>query len=1117
MVIKAKNKINKFNPSRAKLGSCAIPTLAIFIFFLIFPFSVALSADLPENPMIQAGNPSISSDGRDMIINAGQYSKTWVDWAGGFNIGTQNSVNNIGPDASAIMLHRDISGAISDIAGVLKGNCNVFLLNANGILFAPGAQINVGGLVASTLQMSLEDFVSGDFVFNSGGANLGSIVNAGSITAYNPGGVTLIAGAVRNEGVISANLGTVNLVSGQEITLDVNGEGSIQATVNKTVLDNVYDKDGNKINVGVENTGIINVDGGQVYIAVEAVKDVFDNLINQEGVIKAGSMVQKEGKIVLVSNSDGIVQNTGTLDASAVEPGAKGGTVHVLGEKVGLFGNAKIDVSGDAGGGTVLVGGDYQGKNPDVRNATAIYMGPNTSINADAINNGDGGKIILWSDNSTKFYGALSANGGREFGDGGLVETSSHNYLDALGQVSANASNGKSGTWLLDPWNVDIALADSNGAWDSGSPNTFTPSNSPSTADRGQIQTSINAGTSVTVQTLGGGGGEAGDITMSQTITTTGTATLTLNAVNDLTVGQTITASSGVLTLILTADADGSGAGALSITSAVTTNGGSATLISGTDITISAGLDVGVGNITIRPSLITTSIGVATAAQTMDIPAAAISNLTSTGTVTIGATNNTGGITIGTDGAVAGGAKNFTFNQAAAGNITTGGSALTTTGNVTLNADTLVFGAGGINANNITYQPVTAGTQIGIASAAWGDTDFLTDAALDLFVTTGTLTIGSTSNAGGIKIGTDGAVGQGAKNLDFITTGTLTEETNGLSTTGNITFTVDQIDLTQVGAAVSGAAITIKPATSGTTIAVDDATGTLSITDAELDTITATGTMAIGSATAGAINIGSANSITQDEPLTFDTNGANITLDGNITTSGGSTITFSDPVVINEAATITVSTGAGVAGDILFSGAIDGTAGGVAENLTLISGTGATTITGAIGGTDPLGALALQSNTGTETGTITFNGNVTAATVTTYGQAYAVAFNEDATITNDCDFLNTGTITLGNGADDILTFTGGLSTTTGPSGTNAAGTINTTDTRMDIGAVTLTAATTFDTGNNAAGILNVGAITSGGFALVLDSGSTAGATIGVTSMADISGGLTIRDAGGLAT
>ena len=119
-----------------------------------------------------------------------------------------------------------------------------------------------------------------------------------------------------------------------------------------------------------------------------------------------------------------------------------------------------------------------------------------------------------------------------------------------------------------------------------------------------------------------------------------------------------------------------------------------------------------------------------------------------------------------------------------------------------------------------------------------------------------------------------------------------------------------------------------------------------------------------------------------------------------------------------------------------------------ADDLTLISGTGTTTVTGAVGAGGQIGTLTLQSNTGTETGAMTFNGNVTAAALTTFAQAYSVALNEDATIAADTNFLNTAGVTLGNLADDNLSFAGGLGSVAGA--TTAAGTISTTNTDIDI-------------------------------------------------------------------
>src|SRR6185503_7712435 len=115
--------------------------------------------------------------------------------------------------------------------------------------------------------------------------------------------------------------------------------------------------------------------------------------------------------------------------------------VKVLGKYVGLFDKASIDASGDAGGGTVLVGGNFQGKGPEA-NATATYVGAETTIKADAINDGNGGKLIVWADQTTRFYGTGSVRGGAEGGNGGFAEVSGKGHLDYRGVVDRRAPNG---------------------------------------------------------------------------------------------------------------------------------------------------------------------------------------------------------------------------------------------------------------------------------------------------------------------------------------------------------------------------------------------------------------------------------------------------------------------------------------------------------------------------------------------------------------------------------------------------------------------------------------------------------------------------------------------------
>src|SRR5258706_4137959 len=142
--------------------------------------------------------------------------------------------------------------------------------------------------------------------------------------------------------------------------------------------------------------------------------------INKAGVWRAITVTHECGHIYL-RDSGGTVVNSATLEQSGPASGTKGGTVEVLGERVGLLGHSKIDVSGDAGGGTALIGGDYQGKNPSIPNAQRTVVGADATITADAVNSGNGGKVIVWSDNTTVFRGTITGKGGGQGRNGGAA------------------------------------------------------------------------------------------------------------------------------------------------------------------------------------------------------------------------------------------------------------------------------------------------------------------------------------------------------------------------------------------------------------------------------------------------------------------------------------------------------------------------------------------------------------------------------------------------------------------------------------------------------------------------------------------------------------------------
>ncbi len=153
------------------------------------------------------------------------------------------------------------------------------------------------------------------------------------------------------------------------------------------------------------------------------------------------------GNSVILNSINGLtLLNSGTvIDAS----GIVGGLVEVLGNQVELIGT-QINASGTNGGGTVLIGGDFQG-NGTVPNATNVYVSRDSFINADAIAQGNGGKVIVWSNGITQYFGNISANGGSISGNGGFVQVTSAGTLDFNGFVNALATNGTIGTFIIDP------------------------------------------------------------------------------------------------------------------------------------------------------------------------------------------------------------------------------------------------------------------------------------------------------------------------------------------------------------------------------------------------------------------------------------------------------------------------------------------------------------------------------------------------------------------------------------------------------------------------------------------------------------------------------------------
>ncbi|WP_244613492.1 GLUG motif-containing protein [Methylosinus sp. Ce-a6] len=319
----------------------------------------------PTGGVVVDGAATIASTGS--VTNVTQSTnRAIINWLT-FSIGVGETVNFSQPSALAVTLNRVVGNEQSVIAGALNANGRVFLVNSAGILFTKDAQVNVGGLVASTLDISNSNFMAGNYTFS--GSSSAAVVNRGTIYAADGGYVALLDRTVSNEGTINAKLGTIALASGDQITLNFGGDSLLDVTIDKGAYDAL-----------VENKGLIKADGGQVTMTARAADAVLSAQVNNSGLIQARTIADltggssstgsvKIGKIKMLA-SGGTTKVSGKLDASAPN-GGKGGAIETSGNKVTIADSAEVTTASstsetgawtiDPDGFTIGIGGDITG------------------------------------------------------------------------------------------------------------------------------------------------------------------------------------------------------------------------------------------------------------------------------------------------------------------------------------------------------------------------------------------------------------------------------------------------------------------------------------------------------------------------------------------------------------------------------------------------------------------------------------------------------------------------------------------------------------------------------------------------------------------------------------
>jgi len=482
---------------------------------------------LPTGGSLAAGSATIRSSGASMVIDQAS-QRAILNWQS-FNVGQDAHVhfNNAGGST----LNRVTGPEASTIMGRITAPGQVIISNGNGVFFGRGSMVDVGSLIATTHSIGNEQFMAGDLSFERKGSTA-SVVNEGELRAKLEGYIALVAPEVRNQGLIVATKGTVALAAGEvvELQLDPNNK-----------LTNI------RVSAGqwqalVENKQAIEAEGGLVILSAMAARELQGSVVSNSGSINASSLTSVGGRIIL------------TGDAITLKDGSK------------------ITATGATGGGQVLVGGDWQGGHNAERRvfddptalyqATKVTMEAGATIDASATDKGKGGTVVLWSDIAlpnavTAARGSIQAQGGRQGGDGGQIETSGADLkVDGI-QVSTLAPQGQTGEWLLDPRNITIGGSGGD---------TYTAIADNTQISATTLQTALNT-TDVTVFT-GTTGSQAGNITVSAPITSASSRTLTLKAQGSIVINSDITRSgTGGLTLRI-------GSGSVSGTGTLVLGGG---------------------------------------------------------------------------------------------------------------------------------------------------------------------------------------------------------------------------------------------------------------------------------------------------------------------------------------------------------------------------------------------------------------------------------------------------------------------------------------------------------------------------------------------------------------
>ncbi|QKQ75369.1 CHAT domain-containing protein [Nostoc sp. TCL240-02] len=403
-------------------------------------------------PAADGTNTIVTPNGNRLDISGGTTSRDGANLFHSFQqfgISPEQIANFQASPALQNILGRITGGNASVINGLIQvtgGNANLFLMNPAGFIFGSNASLNVPGAFTVTTANGIG---FGSSWFNAIGVNdyaalvgnpngfafsmnqPGAIANAGNLAVGAGQNLNLLGGTVVNTGQLSAPGGQISITS-------VPGQNWVRLS-----------QPGNLLSLEIQPLASSSNQPNNWTIPIASIPELL-TVGNTGLTANPDGTVKLTGSNVTIPTTPGTTIVSGKVDVSS----QTGGTVTALGKKVALV-DANINASGSNGGGTVLIGGDYQGKGT-LPNADQTYINSNSVINADSNLNGNGGRVIVWGNDTTQYFGNISARGGANSGNGGNVEVSGKNFLTFKGLVDTSVANGSFGTLLLDPSTLTI-------------------------------------------------------------------------------------------------------------------------------------------------------------------------------------------------------------------------------------------------------------------------------------------------------------------------------------------------------------------------------------------------------------------------------------------------------------------------------------------------------------------------------------------------------------------------------------------------------------------------------------------------------------------------------------